>query len=345
LIAHLKALAPLGSKLTINLAGQFQSTWRQLSRNADEIVVQIARPTTSAYTFPWNYLYEFPIDEDLKNSEIRVCDLIKEWDEKKPLISGLPRQCPYESEAWHDENVLCPFGFWGYRYTIEQLSSSNTPTFKIEVPSQFEFPFCETTRGVKPDQVTLHSESLAKLLAEEFPKAAIKRAPSRNAVHRLLGGDLPFVYFYCHGERRHAKDPNVVLSVGQKDKISPHTLVSWVMTWFRRSDKVVWENVKPLILVNACHSIAIEPDTFVNYVEAFMGTANAAGVIGTEVKVHQLLAMNVAEQFFEKFFKGWSVDQALRDVKLNLLAHGNLFGLVYTPYCWADLSIASRDSQ
>jgi len=30
----------------------------------------------------------------------------------------------------------------------------------------------------------------------------------------------------------------------------------------------------------------------------------------------------------------------LRTIRLDYLASGNLFGLVYTPYCWADLRIA-----
>jgi hypothetical protein len=62
------------------------------------------------------------------------------------------------------------------------------------------------------------------------------------------------------------------------------------------------------------------------------------GVIGTEVKVSQDLAMEAAETFFGSLVgAGGTVDEALRAVREDFVAAGNLFGLVYTPYCFADL--------
>ena len=95
----------------------------------------------------------------------------------------------------------------------------------------------------------------------------------------------------------------------------------------------------PLVFTSACHSVEINPDTLVSYLDAFVGAAHAAGVIGTEVRINQRLAMDVATQFFERFFRGETVDRALHAVRLDLLAQGNLFGLAYTPYCWADLHV------
>jgi len=98
--------------------------------------------------------------------------------------------------------------------------------------------------------------------------------------------------------------------------------------------------VRPLIFVNACHSLAVEPETFVSYLDAFITDGHAAGVIGTEVKVAQPLAMDVADQFFRRLLsRTYTVETALREIRLDYLAAGNLFGLVYTPYCWADLKL------
>jgi hypothetical protein len=73
-----------------------------------------------------------------------------------------------------------------------------------------------------------------------------------------------------------------------------------------------------------------------------VGTARAAGVIGTEVKVNQDLAMKIAERFFELLLvQKKTVDEALRTIRLDYLADGNLMGLLYTPYCWAELRIAN----
>jgi hypothetical protein len=63
-------------------------------------------------------------------------------------------------------------------------------------------------------------------------------------------------------------------------------------------------------------------------------------VIGTEVRVKQDLAMNVAEQFFDLLLvQKNTVDEALRRIRLDYLAEGNLLGLLYTPYCWAELCV------
>ena len=104
--------------------------------------------------------------------------------------------------------------------------------------------------------------------------------------------------------------------------------------------KSFWNDVRPLIFINACHSLAIEPETLVSYLDAFVGRGHAAGVIGTEVKVSQALAMNVAEKFFEFWLAGeQTVEVVLRAIRLTTFRQGNLFGLVYTPYCWSELRI------
>ena len=101
----------------------------------------------------------------------------------------------------------------------------------------------------------------------------------------------------------------------------------------------MWTDPRPLVFINACESLAIAPEDLVDYVGAFVGKANAVGVIGTEVKVSQTLAMSAAEEFFGALISGTSVDEALREIKASFLSSGNLFGLVYTPYCFADLRV------
>jgi hypothetical protein len=51
--------------------------------------------------------------------------------------------------------------------------------------------------------------------------------------------------------------------------------------------------------------------------------------------------MSAAEEFFSALVTdGSSVDEALRRVKGSFLSSGNLFGLVYTPYCFADVRVS-----
>jgi len=53
--------------------------------------------------------------------------------------------------------------------------------------------------------------------------------------------------------------------------------------------------------------------------------------------------MKVAEQFFDLLLtRQQSVDEALRTIRLEYLASGNLLGLFYTPYCWAELKVTRQ---
>jgi len=63
---------------------------------------------------------------------------------------------------------------------------------------------------------------------------------------------------------------------------------------------------------------------------------------GTEIKVSQTLAMRVAEQFFQSWLSGQTVETALRAIRMDFLRQGNIFGLVYTPYCWSELKIEKQ---
>ena len=74
--------------------------------------------------------------------------------------------------------------------------------------------------------------------------------------------------------------------------------------------------------------------------------ANVSGIIGTEVAVHIQLASEFARQFFQAFLpngqEGKPVGEIIRDVRLDLLGKFNPLGLVYTPYCSADLHMSKK---
>jgi hypothetical protein len=71
----------------------------------------------------------------------------------------------------------------------------------------------------------------------------------------------------------------------------------------------------------------------------------ASGIIGSEISVHTFLAREVAQEFFRRFIPnggpGQAVGQIIKDLRLELLARFNPLGLVYTPYCSADLHMIS----
>jgi hypothetical protein len=149
------------------------------------------------------------------------------------------------------------------------------------------------------------------------------------------------VYFYCHGDKDQVGSADTFLSVGDRDQIKATELIDLFDAGFAEN-RVIWDRVRPLVLINACHSLEISPATLVSYVDAFVGGGNAVGVIGTEVKVPQRLAMDWAEAFFAALLRpDGQAGAALQAARFDFLATGNLFGLVYTAHCWSHLQLTA----
>jgi len=335
LVDDLKALAPIGWDLYSLLPGQVPPDfYGDLLATPENFVVQVGRPETSSFVLPWACMYEIPLISDDKPT---LCPMVEKWDGERPLFTGDLRQCPYGP---HERNILCPFGFWGYRYAIEQLSSSDKPVLSIRAALKCDVVVGETQYGVDLRKLDAHVSRLSQLLATMPIKAQLQEGKDKEKIETLLGADLPFIYFYCHGERKNPADPDTYLGVGQREKITAQDLIGWTQTWYKRLKKVIWSAVRPLVFINACHVLAIEPETLVSYLQAFVSRGRAAGVIGTEVRVDQSLAMDVAEQFIAAWMSGQkTVEEALRAVRLDYLRQGNMLGLVYTPYCWSELKL------
>jgi hypothetical protein len=66
------------------------------------------------------------------------------------------------------------------------------------------------------------------------------------------------------------------------------------------------------------------------------------GSSALSVRVHPNVAMDIALEFYKLFFNGKTVGQALHTIRTDYLANGNLYGLIYTPYCWSDLAIQKQ---
>jgi CHAT domain len=332
LAQDLRVLAPLGWTLYTQLPGQRPYLFGPLADSPETYVVQVLRPTTSGFVVPWALMYEIPLLSDRPT----VCPLISKWDETEPLVTESMRTCPHGP---HLQDVLCPFGFWGFRYAIEQLASSDSPALEVRASATCDMVMAQTQFGVDLKALAGHMAAMSTLLRLWLPNAQAREGKDKATIRTLLDHDLPLVYFYCHGERRNVADPNVWLSVGQREILTAQEFIGWLVAW-RQQRKLVWNDVRPLVFVNACHSVSIYPTTLVSYVDAFVGSARAAGVIGTEVKVQQDLAASVAEKFFDLLLSGGkTVEAALRKIRFEYLAVGNLVGLLYTPYCWADLRI------
>jgi hypothetical protein len=333
----LRQLAPIGWDLYTQLPGKAPPDFfGGLRQNPDQYVIQIARPNTSSFVLPWSYVYDIPL---IPGENPTLCPMVAQWDGAAPLFEDAPRQCPCGP---HSRNTLCPFGFWGYRYAIEQLASSDKRVTDIPASPTCDIIVGEAQYDIDLGRLGAHVGKLGAAIARALPQAKLREGKDKAALEKLLGADLPFIYFYCHGERRNDADPNTVLGVGDRETLTTGELIAWVDGWYQDLNKQIWNAVRPLVFINACHTLAMEPETLVTYLDVFVGKGRAAGVIGTEVKVEQNMAMDVAEQFVAAWMGGDSVENVLRAIRVDYLKQGNLFGLVYTPYCWSELKIVRQ---
>jgi hypothetical protein len=341
LIETLRLIAPLGWRLWTTLKPELQRAVRDAGDTPD-MVLQIALSEDSTFTLPWSFIYDIYIEEDASLRDLSICPLVMEWDERSPMVGLDERSCPHAGPRGHEEGTLCPFGFWGYRYSVEVLTSTDEPVTSIRCNSGARAVVGVTRAGIRRRQMKQHTD----VLAETFRNGAgleLCEAATKKELRSLIEDDIPILYFLCHGNRR---QDLTVLSVGSGDRVPPGDLMGWMQRAAYNGRDPMWRDPQPLVFINACGSTEITPNDLVDYLGAFVRSGNAAGLIGTEVKVERLQAMDLAQEFFGELFKpGTCVEDALRRVRTGFLKDGNLFGLVYTPYCFADLAIIRDHGQ
>jgi hypothetical protein len=158
----------------------------------------------------------------------------------------------------------------------------------------------------------------------------------RSDVQAALGLDrMDVVYLYCHI----IDDPNwpdrqvPAIQLGAEQVNGKD-----IRGWARYSRGHPWSRRHPLVILNGCGSAARPPGSLSNLVEAFTDGAGASGVIGTEITIEQGLG-GWAMELFLSALRDRPVGAAIRSMRWGMLAHGNLIGLAYTPYCLAGLAI------
>jgi hypothetical protein len=155
-----------------------------------------------------------------------------------------------------------------------------------------------------------------------LPGVDVEEAASKDQLKQLICADLPVIYFLCHGERPRAGSPETFLGIGDREHLTPADFIGWVQDAFLSQHIRVWDQIRPLIFINACHSAELDPAALFNYIDAFVGMGHAAGVIGTEVKVSQELAMEFARCFFDELLSpGITVGMAMRHARLGAIVN------------------------
>jgi hypothetical protein len=339
LIATLRALAPLGWDLYTAMDTRLQDAVRDRTRELPDAVLQIALAQGTSFTLPWSFVYDIYLPSDVRPEQLALCETVENWDGRSPLVQAEQRSCVHAADPSHRESVLCPFGFWGYRHAIETLVSTDRAANAIRCPREATVAVGETSRGVRADALARHLQTLTDTFSGgPAGRLRLRRASGATELRELIEADVPFLYLICHGERGERGN---LLALGQDERVSPQDLIGWIDVAANRGRRM-WSDPQPFVFLNACGSLDIEPKDLVDYLSAFLGKGRAVGLIGTEARVEQGQAMQLAESFFAKLMEpNATVEHALRHVRNEFLMRGNLFGLTYTPYCFADLAVSA----
>jgi hypothetical protein len=310
-------LAELGQMLYERVFGAEES-WEVAHRlreidggQAGPLVVQIARLTLDS-TFPWAVIYDRPLHYHPRRNS--VCTRFVEGD--------CTAQCVHDGDA----NVICPYGFWGFRYIIEQ---------PLRPPGSFVSVRTRLPGGAGARVASVYGAGLGLAERHRQQVGEIVAAQAQQIVHSSTQGllsemtEIPsVVYFYCHGGNTAYRQ---WLVVRDDDPLMPAHLGDDL--------RAAWADGGPLVVLNGCHTGKYDPATLLSFVHRF-GALGAAGVIGTEIPIHEYLAEAFGRVLFRRLLAGDPVGRIVYDFRHELLRRRNPLGLVYVPYCYADLRMA-----
>jgi hypothetical protein len=151
-------------------------------------------------------------------------------------------------------------------------------------------------------------------------------------LQRLKTVDADFVYLYCHA-RGGLADPTVVTPTIELSHGAPGPIEAGDMA---RGIKL---RHHPLVFLNGCDTAKFSPDALSPFILTLVRDCEAAGVLGTEIPVFELLAGTVAMDFLGHFLNGEPAGMALLTVRRALMAGGNPLGLAYTLYAVSELKM------
>jgi hypothetical protein len=326
---------------------QTQKQLRQLM--AQPGFVQIALKKSSRHVFPAALLYDYPYDIGELELNTSTFELCKSFDAAMRGSAPLEEADCFKGKCWlkaeHDKNptdlvgdlasYVCPSGFWGYRHALGFPLTLNEAA---DVPEEMTLrDSLQVVYGYSTDFDP--AEHVQKLQGVRKPLEWYPAKRRGDVLQLLLSQKPHLVYFYCHGGVSQFGVPYI--EVGEKDRLDANNFSV-------NFSETNWEDPRPLVFINGCHTTAMSPEVAVKLVEAFVQDAGASGVIGTEITIFEPLARAFAEDCLRRFLGGdpftepVPLGEAVRGARLALLKQGNPLGLVYIPFASASLRLVKR---
>ncbi len=322
---------------------------REIMRPAGQ--VQVASRYRSRLLVPVGLFYDYPLTpQEVTEQPYPLCPGFLRAAEQPGELGGSAcwtGRCPTLLAG--NRQVVCPSGFWGFRHAMGMpLSMSGRPargSAPADAPAVIGFSARPSfTAGFSTDpelkEAPAHQARLRRIFGAAAPNdERFRIGASRDQVLDNFKTTRPhLVYFYCHGER--------IVVEGEKETVVPCLVVgprdSKAITRADLRDGVGrFDSPRPLVVINGCHTTALEPESALDFVSGFVEVANAVGVIGTEITVFEPLACPFAEEMLERLVRGEQIGWAIRDTRLSLLKAGNPLGLAYLAFVLPGLRFRS----
>jgi hypothetical protein len=243
-----------------------------------------------------------------------------------------------------EDTIVCARHFWGFRNVIELPPYQEGSAIAADGGTSKAPPRRTETQAETPAALLLGYNAALPLWGDhekELQAVPAKRrvmaewGPSESDRDRFLAmlrmGKADLVYLYCHARGGKA-DPTtkaaLELAAGPAGWILPQVIARGVKLKHH-----------PLVVLNGCNTAKFSPDALSPFIRHLVRDCEAAGVLGTEIPVFELLAGKVAIDFLGRFLNGESAGLALLAVRRGLMAAGNPLGLAYTLYAVSELKI------
>ncbi|MEJ2853545.1 MULTISPECIES: CHAT domain-containing protein [unclassified Saccharothrix] len=282
--------------------------------------VQVVWPAGDTQPLPVPLVYDYDLAE-IGSWELGLCERFMD-----DLANRLSPVCLEGRCVTGSDRVVCPAGFWGFRF---DLGSPRSLDPDRPVPDRVPLSSRPPTvvLGKATDPAFRLRDGHLEALREQVGDAVWHETDRLDELlDRLRGTQPALVYLYCHG--------GVYEGRGWV-RVGTETLTA---RGLRRGLGGPWTS-QPLVLLNGCRTVVLDDDT-ANPLAGMFEWAGAAGTVGTEVDVREPDACAFADRFVPLLLReGAEVGRALREARLELLRHGTAIGLTYTALARADVRV------
>ncbi|WP_020483060.1 CHAT domain-containing protein [Methylomonas sp. MK1] len=288
------------------------------------MIIQVA-PLSKQLSIPWELLYERPM-MSFHQTKTKLCSSFrshgKNWQD-----------CPHHDDPY----VVCPHGFWGFRYIIEQLpcrlerSQLSGSTLPLYIKNHIPLNIYALSNPNLSNWID-HKERLMNLASSQ--ELTLRDCDQLDEIFAAMKEKkVNIFYVYAHGGKDVTNRPCLKLA-------TDNTLITVTDL---NAQKISFSQNSPLFLLNTCESADYTPDDFESFIQFFC-SRGAAGVIGVQCDVKEILVNSMMTCFLASFLKQETAGEALLAARKSLMFadRPDPRGLAYSLFAAADLKLSTR---